>query len=93
MKRLLPTGGSALTTSAGKANIFFSAAGGDLNPFLMAWRQMPRVETKRNPDFQRDEFVTTCRYGRKLYRPENFVVVLTDTIRSSNKGENYDRFC
>lgn len=73
------TGGSALTTAAGKANIFFSAAGGDINPFMMAWRQMPKVDVEFNKDFQREEWVTTCRYGVKLYRPENLVVVLTDT--------------
>lgn len=68
----------ALTTAAGKANMFFSADS-DVLPFVGAWRQMPKVETKRNMDFQRDEYVTTARYGRKLYRPENLVVILSDT--------------
>ncbi len=69
---------SGVTTAAGKANIFFSAAP-DVLPFVFAMRQPPRVESQRNIDFQRDEFVTTCRYGKKLYRPENLVVVLADT--------------
>lgn len=73
------TGESARTTAAGKANIFFSASGGDMLPFKGAWRQQPRVEYERNKDLQRDEYVTTCRYGLKLYRPENLVVVLSDT--------------
>jgi hypothetical protein len=44
-----------------------------------AWRQTPDVDEKYNQDFQRTEYVTTCRYGLKVFRPENLVVVLTDT--------------
>lgn len=66
------------TTAAGKANMFFSASQ-DVLPFVGAWRQAPRVEGERNKDFQRDEYVTTARYGTKLYRPENLVCVLSDT--------------
>lgn len=68
-----------LTTAAGVANIFFSAASTELLPFMGAWRQMPEVDGAYNKDFQRDEYVTTARYGLKVYRPENLVVVLTDT--------------
>jgi hypothetical protein len=68
-----------LTTGAGVANIFMSAAGADLLPFMGAWRQMPKVDTDYNKDFQREEYVTTARYGLKVYRPENLVVVLSDT--------------
>lgn len=67
-----------VTTAAGKANLFFSAAS-DVLPFVGAWRQMPKVDSEFNKDFQRDEYVTTARYGKKLYRPENLVVVLSDT--------------
>jgi hypothetical protein len=73
------TGGSARTTTAGKANIFFSATPGDVLPFKGAWRQQPKVDSKYNMDKQRDEFVTTARYGVKGYRQENIVVVGTDT--------------
>jgi len=66
------------TTAAGKANLFFSAAS-DVLPFIGAWRQMPQVDSEYNKDFQREEYVTTARYGVKLYRPENLVVVLSDT--------------
>ncbi len=69
---------SSKTTAAGKANLFFSAAS-DVLPFVGAWRQMPRVESERKKDFQRDEFVVTARYGVKLFRPENLVVILSDT--------------
>lgn len=69
---------SGKTTTAGKANMFFSAQS-DILPFIGAWRQMPKVESSYNKDFQREEYVMTARYGLKLYRPENLVVVLTDT--------------
>lgn len=67
-----------VTTAAGKANLFFSADSTVL-PFVGAWRQAPKVESDRNIPFQRDEYFVTARYGLKLYRPENLVVVLTDT--------------
>jgi hypothetical protein len=60
-----------------KANLFFSADA-TVVPFIGAWRQMPEVDTEYNKDFQRTEFVTTARYGVKLYRPENLVVVLSN---------------
>lgn len=68
-----------LTTAAGVANIFMSAASDDIKPFVGAWRQAPKVDSEYNKDFQREEYVTTARYGLKVYRPENLVVVLTDT--------------
>ena len=71
-------GGSGPTTAAGKANMFFSADSSVL-PFVGAWRQMPQVDSEYNKDKQREEYVTTARYGVALYRPENLVCVLTDT--------------
>jgi len=65
------------STTNGKANLFFSASQ-TVNPFVGAWRQMPEVDYEYNKDFQRHEFVTTARYGVKLYRPENMVVVASD---------------
>jgi hypothetical protein len=58
-------------------NLFFSAAS-DVLPFVGAWRQMPKVDGEYNKDFQREEYVTTCRYGVKIFRPENFITVLSD---------------
>jgi hypothetical protein len=68
----------SVTTAAGKANLFFSAAS-DVLPFVGAWRQMPTVDSEYNKDFQREEYVTTARYGVKLFRPENLVTILSDT--------------
>ncbi len=62
----------------GKVNLFFSAAA-TASPFVGAWRQMPEVDYEYNKDFQRHEYVTTARYGVKLYRPENMVRVITKT--------------
>lgn len=71
-------GGGAVNFSvtAGKANYFFSAAG-DVLPWKGAWRQEPIVDMEFNKDKQRTEFVTTARYGTKLYRPENMVSIVT----------------
>jgi hypothetical protein len=71
-------GGASGTVSAGVNNLFFSAAP-DVLPFVGSIRQPVKVESKRNIDRQRDEYVTTMRYGLDLYRPENLVVILTDT--------------
>ena len=68
------------STTNGKVNLFFSA-NATVNPFVGAWRQQPEVDYEYNKDFQRHEFVTTARYGVKLYRPENMVrVVTTPTV-------------
>ena len=64
------------STDNGKVNLFFSADQ-SVNPFVGAFRQQPQVDYDYNKDFQRHEFVTTARYGVKLYRPENMVRVIT----------------
>jgi len=66
------------TAAAGVANLFFSAAP-DVLPFVGSIRQPPKVDSEFNKDLQREEYVTTCRYGFKLFRPENMVVVISDT--------------
>ncbi len=59
-------------------NLLFSTAPG-VGPFKGAWRQMPAVDTEFNKDKQRTEFVTTARYGLAFFRPENMVVIPTQT--------------
>lgn len=68
----------SVTAAAGVCNLFFSATP-DVLPFVGAVRQPVKVDSEYNKDYQRDEYVTTMRYGVKLFRPENLVVVLTDT--------------
>lgn len=68
---------SVTVTTNGVANYFFSAAP-DVCPFVGVVRQAPKVDSDYNKDLQREEYVTTCRYGYKLFRPENIVTVLSD---------------
>jgi len=64
------------TTNNGKVNLFFSAFE---QPFIGAWRQAPQVDYEYNKDKQRHEYVTTARYGVKLWRPENMIRVISKT--------------
>jgi hypothetical protein len=75
----IDNGAGSRTAAAGVANQFFSATPGDTLPIVGLLRQSPKVQSEFNKDLQREEYVTTCRYGFKLYRPENMVVVITDT--------------
>ena len=68
----------ANSVTNGVANLFFSAAS-DIVPFVGQLRQPPKVDSEFNKDFQREEFITTSRYGFKLFRPENLVTVITDS--------------
>ena len=82
VSQYLPSGitetvSSRTVSTNGVANYFFSAAP-DVLPFVGSVRQQPNVDSEYNKDLQRDEYVTTCRYGMKLYRPENMVTVLSD---------------
>jgi len=76
-------GASAARTSGSSAvsNLFFSAAS-DVLPFVGLIRQQPKVDSEYNKDFQREEYVTTCRYAFKLYRPENLVTIISDPVVS-----------
>lgn len=67
------------TTTVGVANLFFSATPGMNMPIIGAVRQEPKVDYRFNMEYQRDEWAVTCRYGYKLFRPDNAVVVITDT--------------
>lgn len=64
-------------TTNGVSNCFFSAAA-DALPIVGAVRQPPKVDSEYNKDLQREEYVVTSRYDFKLFRPENYVCVLTD---------------
>lgn len=68
---------SRTVSTNGVANYFLSASP-DVLPFVGSVRQPPKVDSEYNKDLQREEYVTTCRYGYKLYRPENLVTVLSD---------------
>lgn len=76
-KSITETVNSRTVSTNGVANYFFSA-NADILPFVGNVRQPPKVDSEYNKDLQREEYVTTCRYGFKLYRPENMVTVLSD---------------
>ena len=71
----------SVSVTNGVANLFFSAAGGDTMPVVGAFRQMPTVYSEFNKDLQQEEFLTIAEYGFKLYRPENMIVILTDSTQ------------
>lgn len=69
--------GGVASGAGAVTNLFFSTSS-DVLPFVGAWRQQPKVDGEYNKDFQREEYVTTARYGIKIFRPENLVTVLSD---------------
>ncbi len=66
-------------TNAGEsvANIFMNIADDQTKALMVAWRQQPRVEGERNKDKQRDEFVTTARYGFGAQRLDTLGVIIS----------------
>ena len=72
------TDGAGNTSAIGAVNNLFFSAAPDVMPIIGNIRQSPKVDSEFNKDFQREEYVTTCRYGFKLFRPENMVVVVSD---------------
>lgn len=77
----LPTQGAetinSIASPASSVVNLFMGVGGDITPFVGAWRQEPRVEFERNKDLRRDEYVMNARFGLKLYRPESVVGILS----------------
>jgi hypothetical protein len=71
------------TVTTGVANIFMSVLDDQTKPAMIAWRQPPKVETERNKDFQRDEFLTTSRWGVGTQRVDTLGVILTDATALS----------
>jgi hypothetical protein len=74
--------GGSRTSAAGVANLFFSAAP-DARPFIGLVREQPHVDSEYNKDYQREEYVSTCRYGFGLWRPESLITIITDTDQVS----------
>lgn len=68
---------NSISVPASPVSNIFMTTGGDLTPFVGAYRQMPRVEYERNKDLRRDEYVMNARFGLKLFRPECLVTVIT----------------
>lgn len=69
------------TVSDGVANLFMSIADDNTKPLMAAWRRMPKVESERNKDLRRDEFVTSCRFGFGAQRVDTLGVVITSATK------------
>lgn len=65
---------ASTVTNAGVAVFFVNEPG--RRPFRMAWRQMPKYEGTWNMYRQREEYVTTARYGIGIGDIENMVVAI-----------------
>lgn len=63
------------------ANVFMSILDDNTKPIMMAWRQMPKVEGERNKDRQRDEFVTTARWGIGAQRVDTLGIYITSATK------------
>lgn len=72
-----PYGGSETAAIGDIANVFMCVLDDSVKPIMGAWRQQPKSESERNKDLQRDEFVTTARYGFGRQRSESLGVVIT----------------
>lgn len=70
---------NSITTAAGKANLFMSAARETILPFVLAWTRRPMMETEDVIKTQETQVATTARWGTGLVRDENLVVILSDT--------------
>lgn len=63
--------------TGGVANVALSVADDMTKPIMGAWRQRPVTDGEFNKDRQRDEYVTTARWGFGAQRLETLLVLLT----------------
>lgn len=75
--------GTLSITAAGKANVFMSILDDATKPLMVAWRQPPKVEGERNKDRQRDEFVTTARWGVGAQRVDSLGIIVSDAVATA----------
>lgn len=73
-------GDGTTTVTNGVANLFMSVASDQTKPLMMAWRQMPKTESERNKDLQRDEFIMTARFGYGAQRLDTLGVYITSAV-------------
>jgi hypothetical protein len=75
--------GTDSITAAGKAAIFMCVLDDNCKPIMNAWRQQPKVEGERNKDRQRDEFVTTARWGIGAQRVDTLGIIVHDAVATA----------
>lgn len=66
------------TVANGVANLFMCVADDNTKPMMAAWRRMPSIETERNKDKRRQEFVTSGRFGFGVQRLDTIGVIATN---------------
>lgn len=66
------------TVANGVANLFMSVADDNTKPVMAAWRRMPSIESERNKDKRRQEFVTSGRFGFGIQRLDTIGVIATN---------------
>ena len=73
----LPTGtfNDGTNSVTGVANVFMCIADDNTKPMMAAWRRMPSIESERNKDLRRQEFVTSARYGFGCQRVDTLGVI------------------
>jgi hypothetical protein len=71
---LVGTGDTGASNVGDKANVFMSILDDNTKPLMAAWRQQPKVEGER---YQRDEFLTTARWGVGSQRQDTLGIVFT----------------
>jgi len=71
-------GTTAVTDSV--ASVFMCVLDDNCKPIMLAWRQMPKVEGERNKDRQRDEFVSTARWGVGPQRLDTLGIYITSAV-------------
>ena len=70
-------GDGTTTVTGGVANVFMSVMDDNSKPIMAAWRRMPKSEGERNKDRQRDEFITTARFGLGVQRADTLGILIT----------------
>ena len=68
----------------GVLNIAMCILDDQTKPIMGAWRRMPKVESERNKDRARDEFVVRCRYGFGMQREDTLGGIATSATAISN---------
>lgn len=62
------------TVDDGVPMVFMSVLNDQTKPMMMAWRRYPKTEFERNKDLNRDEWVTSCRFGIGFKRSDSLGV-------------------
>ena len=76
-------GNTTATVVGDVANVFFSAQEAENMPFIGAWRRRPTIKSWRDEDKETEYHQLSARFGLKLYRPENLVVMFSSTTLNS----------